>query len=78
MAESDAKNDHPFQLRFWQLDMVQARVLDFTIRATDASEISRNLQKNTKPVRVVRRVKKGAVTFRVASDMSVETISERT
>ena len=40
MAENDEKNDTPFALRFWQLDIAQARVVDVTIRTIEASEIS--------------------------------------
>jgi len=43
VAENDNKNDPIFSLHFWQLEMAQARVLDLTIRAIEASEISSNV-----------------------------------
>ncbi len=43
MAENDQKNDPPFSLRFWQLEMAQASAVDETIRSIEASEISSNV-----------------------------------
>ena len=40
MAENDQKNDPPFSVRFWQLEMPHARVLGRTIRTIEASKIS--------------------------------------
>ena len=45
MAENDAQNDPFFSLRFWQLEMAQARVLGASIRTIEASKISSNVQK---------------------------------
>ena len=40
MAENDPKNDPSLSMRFWQLEMPHARVLDRTIRTIEASKIS--------------------------------------
>ncbi len=40
MAENDPKNDPPLSMRFWQLEMAQARVPGETIRSIEASTIS--------------------------------------
>ena len=45
MAENDEQNDPFFSLRFWQLEMAQARVLGASIRTIEASKISSNVQK---------------------------------
>ena len=77
MAENDRKNDPPFSLRFWQLEMVQARVVDVTIRAIEASKISSNVGKNAEFDRGIHCGKKVAVTGRGPVVMSVEKFSER-
>jgi len=43
VAENDNKNNPPFSLRFWQLEMAQASAVDETIRRIEASEISSNM-----------------------------------
>ena len=43
MAENDNKNNPPFSLRFWQLEMAQASAVDERIRGIEASEISSNM-----------------------------------
>ena len=40
VAENDQKNDDPFSVDFWQLDIRHARVPGKTIRTTEASKIS--------------------------------------
>jgi len=77
VAENDNKNDPIFSLHFWQLEMAQARVLDLTIRAIEASEISWNVQKYAKYDRGVRSGKKVAVTVRTLLLISVEKFSQR-
>ena len=77
MAENDQKNDPPFSSWFSQLEILDASVLDVTIRALDASEISWIFLKNVKYHRPGHYVKKVAVSIRVPAIMSVETISER-
>ena len=52
MAENDHKNDPPFSLQFWQLQMALARVLSATIQTIEASDIWSNVEKNAESGRV--------------------------